>query len=80
MDALLNPSPPVTLPSSVYENLTHQVLNTIEAAVLTGEEHERYEDEEAWRWSVVERFLELGVENVVLTLAREGAYYATAEG
>ncbi|KAL8636630.1 MAG: hypothetical protein Q9226_009232, partial [Calogaya cf. arnoldii] len=79
VETLLNPSPATYLVSGLYNSITHLIMNETEAAELSGQSSEEYKGIEAWE-RVADHFLRLGVENVVLTLGKEGAYYATAEG
>ena len=79
VDTLLNPSPAYYLVTTVYQHVTHLVMNETEAAMLSGHENEEYKDMAAWQ-NVADYFLTLGVKNVVLTLGVQGAYYATAAG
>lgn len=76
---LLNPSPPYYLWSHVYETVTHLILNESETALLTGQKVDDLDNEKAWEEAAA-YFLELGVKNVVITLAAKGAYFATADG
>ena len=79
VDTLLNPSPAHTLVSAVYKCVTHLVLNEQEAAHLSGRKYDELRTPEAWE-TVSQEFIELGVKNVVITLAERGAYYATHDG
>ena len=78
-DTLLNPAPASTLPAEMYRAATHLILNETEAAILTGREAEALDGEAAWA-EVVEDFLGRGVQNAVLTLGENGAFYASADG
>lgn len=83
---LLNPAPAPEggLPREVYSGLTHLILNESEARILrrglkNGEEEEETKEEEQDNPAqTAKRFLNLGVENVVITLGAQGAYYASA--
>lgn len=88
---LLNPAPaPVGgLPREVYAGLTHLILNESEARILReGLQNEGEEDEEEAAEEknkpedlakTAQRFLNLGVENIVITLGARGAYFASTQ-
>lgn len=76
---LLNPSPPYYLSSHIYEAVTHLVMNESEAALLTDTELRDLHNLAAWQ-KAASYFLELGVQNVVITLGKRGAFFATADG
>ena len=72
IDVLLNPAPALELPDAAYHAITHLVLNETEAALLSrtsGSDWDR----------VAENFLSKGVNNVIITLGSEGAFFATSE-
>ena len=79
VDTLLNPSPASYLVTTLYKSVTHLIMNETEAATLSGRSSDEYKGITEWQ-RAAEYFLKLGVKNVVLTLGKEGAYYATAEG
>lgn len=79
VDTLLNPSPASYLVTTLYKSVTHLIINETEAATLYGQSSDEYKGINDWQ-RAAEYFLQLGVKNVVLTLGKEGAYYATAEG
>jgi ribokinase len=76
VETLLNPSPPLMIESKHYANMTHLIVNKKEAAELSPTDKQELgtiaEYKEAAR-----HFLDQGVKNVVITLGKEGAYYAT---
>lgn len=78
VDTLLNPSPVSYLPSSIYKNVTHFVVNVIEAADLSGYPLKELNALKPWQ-KAAEYFMEQGVKHVVITLGPLGAFYA-AEG
>lgn len=73
VDVLLNPAPALELPNAAYNAITHLVLNETEAALLSQIQGSDWE-------KVAQKFLSLGVNNVVITLGSEGAFFATSEG
>lgn len=67
IEVLLNPAPALELPDEVYQGLSHLILNQTEAAILS-------RGSEALPPSEIGTgFLNLGVQNVVITLGGEGA-------
>lgn len=80
IDTLLNPSPAHFLADSVYQGLTHLILNETEAAILTGRRIEELTpDFKDWT-TITDEFIELGVKHVVLTLGAQGAFYSEEKG
>ena len=79
IDTLLNPSPAQYLVSATYQNVTHLILNEQEAAHLSGQEYEDLTVPAGWA-AAAAHFVKHGVDNVVITLAEKGAYYATWDG
>ncbi|KAL8830623.1 MAG: hypothetical protein Q9191_001324 [Dirinaria sp. TL-2023a] len=73
VDVLLNPAPALELPNAAYNAITHLVLNETEAALLSQIQGSDWE-------KVARKFLSMGVNNVVITLGSEGAFFATSEG
>lgn len=71
----LNPAPFKPLPLSLYRNLFALTPNEVEASALMGFKATK-EDVEDLR-KVASRLLDLGVENVVITLGAKGALLAT---
>lgn len=78
IEVLLNAAPAGRLDSAVFPYLTHLLVNEGEGALLSGLELDEY-DEAAWP-VVAQKFLSLGVKNVVLTLGEKGALYANETG
>lgn len=87
VSVLLNPAPAPAggLPREVYSGLTHLILNESEAEILCRglskkEEEEEEEGGEEPRnpAKTAQTFLNMGVENVVITLGAQGAYYASS--
>ncbi|KAI0509338.1 Ribokinase-like protein [Xylaria bambusicola] len=76
---LLNPAPAQPLPEDVYQGLAHLVVNETEAAVLGGVSEADLESE-AGLESVSKKFLDLGVQNVIVTLGGRGVFYMSASG
>lgn len=79
VETLLNAAPAHYLEKSSYKHIAHLLLNRNEAAMLSGREVDELTDLEAWG-SAAEYFILLGVKNVVITLGKRGAYYATHKG
>lgn len=79
IDTIFDPSLAVHLDVSIYENVTHLIMNETETVLLssgrTGELVGLAACAEA-----ADYFLQWGVQNVVITLAGRGAYYATNAG
>jgi ribokinase len=78
VDTLLNPSPVAYLPTTIYKNVTHLVLNEREAAKLSGMYETELENLDGWE-NAAKFFLDAGVKNFVITLGAKGAYYATED-
>ncbi|KAI1752614.1 Ribokinase-like protein [Xylaria castorea] len=76
---LLNPAPAQPLPDDAYAGLAHLVVNETEAAVLGGVSEAELESESGLE-SVSKKFLDLGVQNVIVTLGGRGVFYMTAAG
>ena len=68
---LLNPSPPVQLPSHVLSSVDFIVPNEVEAQYLTGIKLKG--DREIRK--MAEKFLDQGVKNVVITLGSKGLFF-----
>jgi ribokinase len=79
IDTLLNPSSPEYLVSGVYRHLTHLVMNESETAMLFGRPLSQLTGLAAYK-EAGNHFLDLGVENVVITLGAKGAYFITHKG
>jgi len=79
IDTILNPSPAVLLNVAIYENVTHLIMNETEAALLSSQSTGELVNLDALT-EAANYFLQLGVQNVVITLAARGAYYATNAG
>jgi ribokinase len=79
VDTILNPSPTSFLTDATYENVTHLILNEQEAAELSNKTVEDFNDVKI-RLATVQDFVKKGAKYVILTLASQGAYYATSEG
>ncbi|KAI0914936.1 Ribokinase-like protein [Ustulina deusta] len=76
---LLNPAPAQPLPADAYAGLAHLVVNETEAAVLGGVSEADLESESGLE-SVSRKFLDLGVQNVIVTLGGRGVFYMSAAG
>ncbi len=68
---LLNPSPPIRLPSKTFSLVDYIVPNESEAQVLTGMKWGR--DQQIR--NIAARFLDMGVKNVVITLGSKGLFF-----
>jgi ribokinase len=71
---MLNPAPAVPLPDEVFCGLAYLVVNETEAAILGGVEESVLDTEEGLS-RVALRFIEMGVENVIITLGGRGVYF-----
>ncbi|KAK1449307.1 hypothetical protein CMEL01_08622 [Colletotrichum melonis] len=72
----LNATPASPIEPLLYRLITHLVVNESGAATLLDCTRDEVEED---RPKAAQRFLDLGVENVVITLGVKGAYYANAE-
>lgn len=72
IDVLLNPAPAVELPVHVYNGLTHLILNETEAGLLSKTSGDLNLE------STGRRYLDIGVQNVVITLGARGAFYCSS--
>lgn len=72
IDVLLNPAPAVELPDHVYNDLTHLILNETEAGLLSKTSGDLNLEPTG------RRFLDLGVQNVVITLGARGAFFCSS--
>jgi len=68
---LLNPSPPVSLPSKTLSSVDFIVPNEVEAQLLTG--IKLREDKDIRK--IAKRLLEMGPKNVVITLGSKGLFF-----
>ena len=68
---LLNPSPPVRLPSDILSSVDFIVPNESEAQFLTGIKWKR--DQQIRK--IAEKLLDMGVKNVVITLGPKGLFF-----
>jgi ribokinase len=68
---LLNPSPPVQLPSHVLSTVDFIVPNEVEAQLLTGI---KWKGDREIR-KMAEKFLDQGVKNIVITLGSKGLFF-----
>ncbi len=68
---LLNPSPPIRLPSRILSSVDFIVPNELEAQFLTGIKWER--DQQIRK--VAQKLLGMGVKNVVITLGSKGLFF-----
>lgn len=76
---LFNPAPTSPIEERYYVAVSHLVMNETEAAILSGRPEGDLETPEG-RDEVAQRFLDLGVKNVLVTLGSRGVYYSTSEG
>ncbi|KAI1300068.1 ribokinase [Xylaria venustula] len=74
---LLNPAPAQPLPEDAYVGLAHLVVNETEAAVLGGVSEAELESE-AGLERVSQKFVGLGVQNIIVTLGGRGVFYRSA--
>ena len=75
IEVLLKPSPARYLMPEIYRMISHLVMNQTEAVCLSRLTPVDIEDDSRWP-SIADYFLNLGVENVVITLGENGAYYS----
>jgi len=68
---LLNPSPPIRLPSGVFSLVDYLVPNEWEAQFLSGIRMKRSQDIR----KIAERLLTMGAKNVVVTLGPKGLFF-----
>ena len=79
ISTLLNPSPAQYLLRPVYRMISHLILNETEAAMMTDMPVEELDDIDGCA-RAAEKFLKMGVQNVVITLGAKGAYYSNVIG
>ncbi|KAK4891262.1 hypothetical protein LTR27_010064 [Elasticomyces elasticus] len=75
---LLNAAPANSILPALYRHVTHLVVNETEAAILSGWDLEDVNEHNFAK--IAKGFLDYGVENFVLTLGENGAFYANSEG
>lgn len=75
VEVLLNPAPAVSLPEETYALVTHLVVNESEAATLSGCSASDLDEVEGLR-KVADKFRNLGVTNVIITLGGNGVFYS----
>jgi ribokinase len=80
VETILNPSPVRPLQDTTLGYVTHLVLNEVEAAKMVRMNAEEVKGNGEKRYSCAERFVGMGVKNVVLTLGDKGVFYLTARG
>ena len=68
---LLNPSPPIPLPSHILSTVDFIVPNEVEAQLLTGI---KWKGDREIR-KMADRLLDMGVKNVVITLGSKGLFF-----
>ncbi|MGZ3558267.1 MAG: ribokinase [Thermodesulfobacteriota bacterium] len=68
---LLNPSPPIRLPSKILSLVDFIVPNELEAQFLTGMKWKRHQHIR----KIAERLLDMGVRNVAITLGPKGIFF-----
>lgn len=76
IDFCLNAAPAVPIAERFYRHLTHLLVNESEATVMSGCDKDQV-NEETWA-TIAKEFLRRGVQNVVVTLGAQGAFYANA--
>lgn len=74
VEVLVNPSSAAVLFIKLYPMISHLLMNETEASNLSGYGLDEIQREIEWG-KVAEFFKDLGVKNVVITLAENGAYY-----
>ena len=76
MRVILNPAPARTLPDKLYRHISIHTPNETEAEQLTGIRINNNTDAA----EAAGKFMAKGVQTVIITLGRRGAYVATREG
>lgn len=79
IDVLLNAAPASVILDETYQYLTHLIVNETEAATLAGGIDVEDVNKDTWA-QIAQELLELGAQNVVITLGAQGAYYANKDG
>ena len=79
ISTLLNPSPAQYLLRPVYRMVSHLILNETEAAMMTDMPVEEVDNIDGCA-KATDKFLKMGVGNVVITLGAKGAYYSNVIG
>ena len=78
IEVLLNAAPAAQILDEMYEYITHLIINETEAAMLSGVS---VEDVNQNTWAgLAQDYLDSGVQNVVITLGEQGAFYSNAHG
>jgi ribokinase len=78
IDFLLNAAPASNILSEKYCYITHLIVNKTEAAILSGLDLADVKEE---NWGdMAQNFLAEGIQNVVITVSAEGAFYANKHG
>lgn len=72
----LNAAPAVPIAERLYGHLTHLLVNESEAAIMSGRQRDEVNGD-TWP-TIASEFLKRGVQNVVITLGAQGAFYANA--
>ncbi|KAK0381148.1 hypothetical protein CLIM01_01505 [Colletotrichum limetticola] len=73
----LNAAPRSPINPELYSFITHLVVNEFEAAIMSGRMPDNV-TESTWP-SIAQDFLNVGVENVFITLGAKGAFYANSK-
>ena len=80
IDTLLNPSPAHFLDRKVYRGLTHLILNESEAAIQSRRDIEEVTGDFSDWGTITDEFHEKGVQYVVITLGKRGAFLSEQKG
>ncbi|KAI0437236.1 Ribokinase-like protein [Xylaria telfairii] len=76
IDFCLNAAPATPISKHAYRCLTHLLVSESEAAIMSGRDRDEVNE---GTWSMIaQEFLDRGVQNVVITLGANGAFYATS--
>ncbi|KAI9749902.1 MAG: minichromosome maintenance protein 5 [Chaenotheca gracillima] len=75
---LLNPAPAMPLPEKAYEAITHLIVNRSEAGVLAGIPEDEVVGDRIG--SIATSFIDKGVQNVIITLGAQGAFFKQSNG
>ena len=72
MTVVVNPAPAKEIPDKILKKIDYLVLNQSESELLT----RIYPESQMECSSVVSKLRKYGVKNIIITLGKEGAYYA----
>ena len=76
---LVNPAPAMQLPDEAYGHITHLIVNESEASMLSGKSDDYVSDHENLP-GIAQRYLDLGVQTVIITLGGKGVFFTSLGG